>query len=415
VPAATPEARPVRASEASEGSTPIPLEAGPQRPLRILHVFRAPVGGLFRHVQDLAFAQAAAGHAVGLACDLRGGPRADAALARLQPSLTLGLVRWPIERDPGLSDVALIGRAWRHVRAIGADVVHGHGAKGGLAARAIRALRLADGYVTAYTPHGGSLYFGRGVPGHRLYSAVEQFLVRGTDALTFESQFAADRFLQSMQAGDAVVRVIRNGAHPHEFAPVEPDDDATDLLYLGEFREVKGLDVLVDALALLRDRRGAEVSLTLVGAGPDEALIRRRIAARRLAQVRFEAPRPARDAMRRGRVLVLPSRAESLPYVLIEAAAAGMPIVATDVGGVSEIMSPFAFALVKSGDAPGLAGAIEARLVEPLALRQFTAAALQKHVRQSLSVERMVREVEQTYREALKRRGLLKASVTKQP
>lgn len=415
MPAANPDQRPAKADDVPAGGALVPLDAGQQPALRILHIFRAPVGGLFRHVQDLASAQAAAGHAVGLACDIGGGPRADAALARLLPHLALGIVRWPIQRDPGPADLSLIGRAWRHIRAIGPDVVHGHGAKGGLAARAARSLGLDRGYVTAYTPHGGSLYFGRGVPGHRLYSAVEQFLVRGTDALTFESQYAADRFLQSLRAGDSLVRVIRNGAHDHEFAPVVQDEDATDLLYLGEFRQVKGLDTLVDALALLRDRRGTEVSLTLVGAGPDEALIHRRIAARRLARVRVETPRPARDAMRRGKVLVLPSRAESLPYVLIEAAAAGVPIVATDVGGVSEIMAPFAFALVKSGDPAALADAIEARLVEPLALREFTASALQKHVRQNLSVERMVREVELTYREALKSRGLLKASVTKQP
>jgi glycosyltransferase involved in cell wall biosynthesis len=118
--------------------------------------------------------------------------------------------------------------------------------------------------------------------------------------------------------------------------------------------------------------------------------------------------------MRRGRILVLPSRAESLPYVLIEAAAAGLPIVATNVGGIAEIMAPFAFALVGKDDPGALAAAIEARLEEPPALRQFAVAAMQKHVRQNLSVERMVREVEETYREALHRRGLFKPSVRQQ-
>jgi glycosyltransferase involved in cell wall biosynthesis len=397
----------------ADGRSPHP--AGPGlAPLRILHVFRAPVGGLFRHVQDLAAAQTAAGHAVGLVCDTGGGPRADAALAALAPRLSLGVTRIPIQRDPGAADLLVVARTRRLVGRLAPDVVHGHGAKGGLAARFMPALGLRGHYVTAYTPHGGSLYFGQGVRGHGLYSTVEQFLVRGTDALTFESQFAAARFTESMSTGDTIVRVIRNGAHPHEFAPVEPDPDATDLLYLGEFRAVKGLDVLLGALSLLREKRGREVSLTLVGAGPDEASLRAAIAQAALAQVRIEAPRPAREAMRRGRILVLPSRAESLPYVLIEAAAAGLPIVATNVGGIAEIMAPFAFALVGKDDPGALAAAIEARLEEPPALRQFAVAAMQKHVRQNLSVERMVREVEETYREALHRRGLFKPSVRQQ-
>jgi glycosyltransferase involved in cell wall biosynthesis len=372
------------------------------------------VGGLFRHVQDLAGAQSSAGHEVGLVCDVGGGPRADAALAALAPRLALGVTRFPIHRGPGPLDVLVVARTRRLTGRLAPDVVHGHGAKGGLAARLPPALGLGGPYVTAYTPHGGSLYFGRGVRGHALYSAVEQFLVRGTDALTFESQFAADRFAASMDTGDALVRVIRNGAHAHEFAPVDPDPDATDLLYLGEFRAVKGLDVLLGALVLLREQQGREVSATLIGAGPDEASLRAMVATLRLEQVRIESPRPAREAMQRGRVLVLPSRAESLPYVLIEAAAAGVPIVATNVGGISEIMAPFAFALVDKDDPGSLAAAIAARLAEPPALRQFAVSVMQKHVRQNLSVDRMAREIEETYREALGRRGLVKSSVRQQ-
>ena len=111
---------------------------------------------------------------------------------------------------------------------------------------------------------------------------------------------------------------------------------------------------------------------------------------------------PAREALRRGKVLVLPSRAESLPYVLIEAAAAGVPIVATNVGGVAEIVAPFAFALVPSDNATALADAIEARLEEPSSLRSFATGMIQKHIRENLTVDRMAAEVEQSYRDAMK-------------
>ncbi|MFD0935981.1 glycosyltransferase family 1 protein, partial [Methylobacterium trifolii] len=84
-----------------------PFEAG--KPCRILHVFRAPVGGLFRHVVDLARLQAAAGHAVGIVCDANtGGARAEQALAELGPCLGLGVTRIPMRRNPHLSDLSVL-------------------------------------------------------------------------------------------------------------------------------------------------------------------------------------------------------------------------------------------------------------------------------------------------------------------
>ena len=64
-----------------------------------------PVGGLFRHVVDLARLQAAAGHAVGIVCDsTTGGARAEQALADLASCLSLGVVRLPMQRNPHPSD-----------------------------------------------------------------------------------------------------------------------------------------------------------------------------------------------------------------------------------------------------------------------------------------------------------------------
>ncbi len=81
----------------------------------------------------------------------------------------------------------------------------------------------------------------------------------------------------------------------------------------------------------------------LVGSGPDEASLddRARRALGAASQVRFMRPMPARDAFALGRVLVVPSRAESLPYIVLEAAGARIPLVATDVGGIPEIFGPY--------------------------------------------------------------------------
>src|SRR6202167_3889915 len=73
--------------------------------LKILHILRAPVGGLFRHVLDIARGQANLGHRVGLIADmLTGGPHANAALAELAPKLAFGVRRLAISRPLDYSD-----------------------------------------------------------------------------------------------------------------------------------------------------------------------------------------------------------------------------------------------------------------------------------------------------------------------
>lgn len=374
-------------------------------PLRILHVFRAPIGGLFRHVLDLAAAQVSAGHAVGIVCDVGGGARADAALAELAPRLQLGVTRLAMRRAPGPWDLPVLASFRRLTGRLAPDVVHGHGAKGGFLARALPSLGLGGRSVTAYTPHGGSLNFGPDKPGHGLYMAVERLLRRGTGVFTFESQFAADRFRSLVGDPRALQRVVRNGAHPAEFEPVEPVPGAADLVFLGEFREAKGLGVLLDALDILRRRQGYETSAVLVGGGAERAAVEARIAALGLRSVTLHEAMNAREALALGRVFVLPSLFESLPYVLIEAAAGGLDIVATRVGGIAEAMGPAADRLVPPGDAHALAAVIAATLEDDPTRAAARRDAVRAHVRRHLSVDSMAQGVESAYRAALEARG----------
>ncbi len=375
------------------------------RPLSIIHVFRAPIGGLFRHVLDLAAEQVASGHAVGIVCDVEGGPRADEALARIAPTLRLGVTRMAMRRAPGPWDLPTL-LAFRSLLGRHApDVVHGHGAKGGLLARALPSIGIRGRFVTAYTPHGGSLNFGPDKPGHALYMAVERFMRRGTDVFTFESQYAADRFRSMVGDPKTLFRVVRNGAHPAEFEPVVAAPGAADLVFLGEFREAKGLGVLLDALDILRRRQGYEASAVLVGGGPEKAAVEARIAALDLRSVSVHDAMAARDALALGRIFVLPSLFESLPYVLIEAAAGGLDIVATRVGGIAEAMGPAADRLVPPGDANALAAVIAATLEDDPARSAARRDAVRDHVRAHLSVETMSRGIEDAYRAAMAARS----------
>jgi glycosyltransferase involved in cell wall biosynthesis len=113
---------------------------------------------------------------------------------------------------------------------------------------------------------------------------------------------------------------------------------------------------------------------------------------------------PARSAFARGKLLVVPSRAESLPYIVLEGAAAGIPMLATRVGGIAEIFGPDACALIAPGDPGTLACALAQTLGDPVAAAS-RAQRLRERVRASFSVEAMTRAVLAAYREALARRG----------
>jgi glycosyltransferase involved in cell wall biosynthesis len=368
--------------------------------LNVLHVLRAPVGGLFRHVVDLARGQAARGHRIGLIADsASGGPQSEATLQNLAPVLALGLTRVPMSRQLGTRDVPAAAHVARRAADVGADVIHGHGAKGGAYARLAPHARA----IRVYTPHGGSLHYRWGTPAGFFYLATERALKRRTDLFLFESAFGRDTFRAKVGDPGGLVRVVHNGVAAADFEAVATDPQATDLVFVGELRTFKGVDVLIEAVALLA-RDGRNVTVTIVGEGPDRAAFEAMATTRGLAAaVRFIGAKPARAGFALGRLLVVPSRAESLPYVVLEGAAAGVPLIATNVGGMPEIFGPEAGELIAPGDPAALARAIE------LALRQWDSklAAVERlkaRARASFSAEAMTEAVLAAYRAALARR-----------
>ncbi|MEZ5776591.1 MAG: glycosyltransferase family 4 protein [Hyphomicrobiaceae bacterium] len=335
--------------------------------LKIIHCLRAPVGGLFRHVVDLAREQAARGHAIGIVCDsTTGGTTAEKVLEGLRPSLALGLVRVPMARDIGASDLSAYQATRLFAARVDADIIHGHGAKGGAYGRlAAAALRRAGRTVRCfYTPHGGSLHFERNSVKGFVFLSLERSLEPITDGLIFESRYAADTYAVKVGAPSCPVRLVPNGLLEAEFVPSAAAGDAADFLFIGELRLLKGVDLLIDALARLSPAHS--FSAVIVGDGPDrDAFIARANAHGLGPRISFPGVMPARRAFAMGRCLVVPSRAESFPYIVLEAAAAAMPMIATRVGGIPEILSSAVGDLVAPDDVDALASAMEHMADDP--------------------------------------------------
>ena len=375
----------------------------PDKPLRILHVLRAPLGGLFRHVTDLAREQVARGHAVGMIADSQtGGARTDETLGELRASLALGISRIPMRRNPHFSDLGAVAHVRHVIRTANPDVVHGHGSKGAVYARLPGLLPGASGAIRAYTPHGGSFNYQPGSNIHRVYMTIERLLASTTDIFLFESAFIEGRFKDYVGATRALSRVIVNGISPCEFIPVEPDAGAADFLYVGELRAAKGIDTLLEALAGVRDSTGIRARAVLVGSGPDQAMLAAQAARLGLSgQIAFAGPMPAREAFKLGRIMVVPSRAESLPYVVLEAAGARMPLISTNAGGIPEIFGPFSARLIPPNDAEVL----KLRMLHMLAVDPAScaveAASLAAFVEQRFSISNMADAVLAGYREAI--------------
>jgi glycosyltransferase involved in cell wall biosynthesis len=304
-----------------------------------------------------------------------------------------------MRRHVGPNDAIVLGHVMGRIAGTHADVVHGHGAKGGAYARlAFNAPRV----VRAYTPHGGSLLFGHDRLAGKFYLATEKLLMLRGDLFLFESAYSAEVFRRKIGTPQGLVRVVHNGVSEKEFESVKTRADATDLVFMGEFRPVKGIDVLIDAIAKL-NRHGRPVTATLVGDGPERDSLHAQVERLGLASVvRFQPPMPAREAQMLGCIMVIPSRAESLPYVVLEAAAAGMPLITTKVGGIPEIYGPLTDRLVAPQDVGALAEVIRESLDRPEQTAE-TARQLRERVSQLFSVKSMVDGVLAAYQSGLDR------------
>jgi glycosyltransferase involved in cell wall biosynthesis len=373
----------------------MPVQSDQQ--LRILHAVRSPVGGIFRHILDLANGQVDRGHQVGIIADsLTGGERAMAALAEIAPRLKLGVHRIAIRREPFPTDVLVWARFTRLIRQLKPDVLHGHGAKAGAF---IRLKPRSKQTIRVYTPHGGSLHYPLSTFKGALYGVLERTLMNHTDLFLFESSFARDTYQRTIGTPKGLVRCVFNGVTADEFDPVVKASDATDVVYVGEFRHIKGADLLVDAVARLR-ADGKPVTLTLAGDGEETENLKAQIRKLGLTEaVRFIGHVKARYGFSKGSVLVVPSRGDSMPYVVIEAAAAGIPMVAANVGGIPEIFGSHSDALFAPNIVAAMADAIEIALEDPEAARA-RAKSLRERIFLHFSQKAMVEGVLAAYRDA---------------
>jgi len=194
----------------------------------------------------------------------------------------------------------------------------------------------------------------------------------------------------------ARLTTITNGVDTEYFQPAAaPATGPPRLLYIGRLVPDKDPDTLLQAFQLTIPAH-PDAELWLVGEGPRQAALQELAARLSIStQVRFIPPTDdLLPVLQQATLLVLSSRTEALPNVVLEAMAAGLPVVATRVGGVPELVEPGVTGwLVPPGDAPALGAALGQVLSDPEARQAMGRNARQRAVG-DFSLEAMVRRYE---------------------
>jgi len=325
-----------------------------------------PDGGAARHVVDLALGLDPERYAVDLAC-LEGSQVWD------ETERAGHVERHRLHGShgrPGVGDsrdlpllVRLAGRA---------DLIHAHSSKAGFLTRLAAVLRAGGCRRRAiFTPHGWSFWAADGAE-RTAYLALERLAARWCSTLVAVSEAERAAGLAARVGRPEQYRVIRNGIDLAPFAG-EPSPCEGRILFVGRLRNPKRVDLALEALRRVRTAV-PDATLDVAGDGPLRAELEQ--LARRLGlseRVRFlgtrgDLPGLLRDAQ----CLLLASDYEGCPLSVLEAMAAGVPVVATAVGGVPELLvGGETGVLAPAGDAEALADALRSVLVPPGRARQL--------------------------------------------
>ncbi|MDH5220481.1 MAG: glycosyltransferase family 4 protein [Betaproteobacteria bacterium] len=318
----------------------------------LLVIDDASIGGGQQHVLTLAERLTARGVKVAVVCEAS-GYLVDELHRRAIPHHAL--------RQPERPSLRALADATGVIRASGARLVHTHGGTAGFYGRL--AARRAGDVRAVHTYHGIHYLHQKSVHKRVLHRAIDRFLLRWTDEVICVAKSDRDLALKEGLALPDHVSVIYNGIEPSRFEPRGAKGRAHDRFIVGtvgRLHEQKGHAHLLEAAALVR-RALPQVQFRIIGDGPLRGQLEAQARMHRVDDVveflgaRDDVP----EQLRQFDLFVLPSLWEGLPYVLLEAMAAGVPVVATDVDGVREVIADRAEGvLVPPRNAQALADAV---------------------------------------------------------
>ena len=318
---------------------------------------------------------------------IRAAIDAQIAEGRADSSVSRTVAEWRKKPDSN----RVFEAAWLGPKLRERGIKHVHAHFGGMAARTAWMLKKLFGFTYSFTGHANDIFCDNDFP------ITNEMLVRGARLIVTETDFAR-RWMEGKYpfARGRIVRVF-NGAATDGFAPRSPTGTVPRIVSVGRSVEKKGFADLIEACRILRDR-GRTFECALVGGGPLDTILQTRIERANLGNlVRLLGPKPqaeVRKLLASSHVFALASVPEAgggsdnLPTVIVEAMLAEMPVVATRIAGIPEMITDGETGfLVSPKDPLALASAIEKLLADPLLANRLGARARQ-FAEQTFAIEK---------------------------
>jgi glycosyltransferase involved in cell wall biosynthesis len=371
--------------------------------MRILLVTEASAKGTGRHVLDLAGGLIARGCEVHL---LYSTVRMDAIFKKRMWSMEgLNHVALPMQRSISCSDLFATRATRRYMKQFGPfDIIHGHSSKGGAVARLAAA---GTGVPAIYTPHALVTMDPHLSPlKRRAFASIEWALSKLSRRIIAVGPEEA-RFAVASGLGKSRVVVVPNGVGTVELPPrLEARHNcglrADHLVvgWVGRLVENKAPDLLLKAAAMVM-RTVPQMRVVFVGSGPLTDNLKTLSQALGVEdKVVLMGEFDARKVLSGFDIFAMTSRMEAMPYVILEAMSAGLPIVATVTSGVELLVKPSVNgAIIPTDDLEALANELAALATDSALRTRMGAASLQRV--KALSIERMVDRIVSVYESCL--------------
>jgi len=349
---------------------------------RLLLTGYPPDGGVARHIADLVAGLDPNAWEIDVACLPDSEP---AHLLAECPNVTLHHLQGTHGRPgPGdLRDLPLLSRL-----VTTADVVHAHSAKAGFLVRLVAAARGAR-RRTLYTPHAWSFWAAAGTEA-RFYLGLERLAAHWCRTIVAVSEAECSAGIESGIGARSQYRVIPNGIDVDRFAvPRRPV--AGRILWVGRLAPPKRPDVAVQALALLTRPR-PEARCDFVGDGQLRSSVESQAVAANLGGVvrLLGARNDVPELLSRAACLLLTSTYEGCPLAVLEAMAAGVPVVAEAVGGVPELVVHSETGILVEPGRPDLVASALSELLADPAKAEALGLGGRRRARALFTRERMV-------------------------
>lgn len=300
-------------------------------------------------------------------------------------------------------DFKAVSKIKKAVEEFQPDLVSIHSTKAGFLGR----LALKNKVPVVFTAHGWG--FSEGVSIFRKYIIilVEKLASRFCSCIICVSEFDKQMALEHKIAPEDKLVTIYNGIEveesPSPGSSKQKSRSCIRIVFIGRFSKQKDPLLLLKAFRDLREDLKKNVEVSIIGEGPRKPFLERFIKDNQLKEVELMGSlsrERVKNILGKSDIFVLTSNWEGFPYSVLEAMSYGLAVVASDVGGVSEIVGNKVGILIKRGDKNSLENNLE-KLIEDSKLRNQLGEKAFNRVKEKFSLERMLKKTEKVYRSVL--------------